>query len=49
MVLSAITGAEMAMRDIGMDIVAGSGVAAAAESLRLSDPSAKTAASNEAA
>ena len=49
MVLSAITGAEMAMRDIGMDIVAGSGVAAAAESLRLSHPSAKTEAINEAA
>ena len=49
MVLSAITGAEMAMRDIGMDIVAGSGVAAAAESLRLSHPSTKTAAINEAA
>ena len=49
MVLSAITGAEMAMRDIGMDIVAGSGVAAAAESLRLSHPDAKEAAINEAA
>lgn len=49
MVLSAITGAEMAMRDIGMDIVAGSGVAAAAESLRLSHPDAKETAINEAA
>ncbi|MGR8948952.1 MAG: aminotransferase class V-fold PLP-dependent enzyme [Gammaproteobacteria bacterium] len=38
MILSAVTGAEMAMRDIGLNIAAGSGVAAAAESLRLSHP-----------
>ncbi len=34
MLLSAIAGAEMAMRDVGMDIVAGSGVAAAEEYYR---------------
>ncbi|MEM7466672.1 MAG: aminotransferase class V-fold PLP-dependent enzyme [Pseudomonadota bacterium] len=40
MILSAVTGAEMAMRDCGLEIVTGSGVAAAAESLRLSHPQA---------
>jgi alanine-glyoxylate transaminase/serine-glyoxylate transaminase/serine-pyruvate transaminase len=34
MVLTAVTGAEMAMRDIGISVEAGSGVAAAAEYLR---------------
>ncbi|MCI0400119.1 MAG: aminotransferase class V-fold PLP-dependent enzyme [Gammaproteobacteria bacterium] len=34
MILSAITGAEMSMRDIGIDIAPGSGVAAAEEFLR---------------
>ena len=38
MILSAVTGSEMAMRDVGIDIAAGSGTAAAAESLRLSHP-----------
>lgn len=36
MLLSAISGAEMAMRDIGMDIKSGSGIGAAQESLRTS-------------
>lgn len=36
MILSAISGAEMAMRDIGMDVVSGSGIGVAQESLRLS-------------
>ena len=49
MVLSAITGAEMAMRDVGMDIVPGSGVAVAAESLRLSHPDLNNSEINEAA
>ena len=34
MVLSAISGAEMAMRDLGIDVEAGSGVAPAEEYLR---------------
>ena len=34
MVLSAISGAEMAMRDLGMDVAAGSGIAPAEEYLR---------------
>ena len=34
MVLTAITGAEMAMRDVGIDVAPGSGVAAAEEYLR---------------
>ena len=38
MILSAISGAEMAMRDVGMDIVSGSGIGAAQENLRLSRP-----------
>ncbi len=36
MILSAISGAEMAMRDVGMDITSGAGVGAAQEKLRLS-------------
>ena len=46
MILSAIAGAEMAMRDIGIDVAPGSGVAAASEYLRDTHPanSASTAA-----
>ena len=38
MILSAIAGSEMALRDVGADIAPGAGVGAAQEALRLGDP-----------
>ena len=43
MVLNAVIGAEMAMRDHGIPVAAGSGVAAAAEYLRATLPAAEQA------